>query len=194
MPAATMPPAVPGDNPPAANPDSIVGVGAKPCPSGERHLNGRLVGGSSGHHYPCAHVNHSFPGERPMTILKTFAAASFAALMTVSTAFAAGGTPTGTWQTTTGESRFQVTLCGDGTQLCAKLVWLRDDARTAENLPYLDTYVLMGAKRVVGNKWRGEADYLGETVKGTLALVDEDTMTLNGCKGLVCQKFTLTRL
>lgn len=129
-----------------------------------------------------------------MTFFRTIAAASLVGAMSISAAFAAAGTPTGTWQTTTGESRFQVSLCGDGTQLCAKLVWLRDDVRTADNLPYLNTYVLMGARRVVGDKWRGEADYLGETVKGTLSMVDSDTMTINGCKGLVCQKFTLTRI
>jgi uncharacterized protein (DUF2147 family) len=102
--------------------------------------------------------------------------------------------PAGLWQTSTGESRFEVTLCGDGTEVCARLVWLREDARTAENLPYLNSYVLMGAKRALENKWRGEAEYLGEVVKGTLTMVDADTMTLNGCKGALCQKFKLNRL
>ena len=74
------------------------------------------------------------------------------------------------------------------------LVWLRDDARTSENLKYLNQYVLIGAKRAVENKWRGQAEYLGEVVKGTLTLVDGDTMTINGCKGALCQKFELTRL
>lgn len=102
--------------------------------------------------------------------------------------------PAGTWQTASGESRFQISLCGDGTQVCAQLVWLREDARTPENLPYLNSYVLVGAKRALENKWRGSAEYLGEVVKGTLTLVDGNTMTINGCKGALCQKFELTRL
>ena len=106
----------------------------------------------------------------------------------------AAQSPAGTWQTVTGESRFEVSLCGDGTEVCAKLVWLRSDARTAENLPYLNTYVLLNAQRALNNKWRGEAAYQGEVVKGTLTLVDSDTLTINGCKGALCQKFELSRI
>lgn len=102
--------------------------------------------------------------------------------------------PAGTWQTTSGESRFEISLCGDGTQVCARLVWLRADARTPENLPYLNSYVLMGAKRALENKWRGSAEYLGEIVTGTLTVLDRDTITINGCKGALCQKFELRRL
>jgi uncharacterized protein (DUF2147 family) len=126
------------------------------------------------------------------TITKTLLAAAMFGLAAAPAL--AVDSPAGTWQTTTGESRFEVTLCGDGTQVCAQLVWLREDARTPETLPYLNTYVLIGAKRALNNKWRGEAEYLGETVKGTLTLVDADTMTINGCKGALCQKFELSRL
>ena len=129
-----------------------------------------------------------------MSIRSLIAAAAFvSAALTLTPAFAAQS-PAGTWQTVSGESRFEVTLCGDGTEVCAKLVWLREDARTPENLPYLNSYVLMGAKRALENKWRGSAEYMGETVKGTLTLVDGDTITINGCKGALCQKFELTRI
>jgi uncharacterized protein (DUF2147 family) len=124
---------------------------------------------------------------------KKLSAAAIVLAVSIAPAFAAQS-PAGTWQTTTGESRFEISLCGDGTQVCAKLVWLREDARTAENLPYLNSYVLMGAKRALENKWRGQAEYQGELVKGTLTLVDANTMTINGCKGALCQKFALTRI
>ncbi|HWV07997.1 MAG TPA: DUF2147 domain-containing protein [Pseudomonas sp.] len=125
--------------------------------------------------------------------LKFIATAVLATALAIAPAFAAQS-PAGTWQTVTGESRFEVTLCGDGTEVCARLVWLRDDARTAENLGYLNAYVLKGAKRALENKWRGSAEYMGEVVKGTLTLVDGNTMTINGCKGALCQKFELTRI
>lgn len=128
-----------------------------------------------------------------MSKLKFIATAIVATLLSIGPAFA-GQSPAGTWQTITGESRFEVTLCGDGTEVCARLVWLRDDARTAENLEYLDSYVLKGAKRALENKWRGSAEYMGEVVKGTLTLVDGNTITINGCKGALCQKFELTRI
>lgn len=38
------------------------------------------------------------------------------------------------------------------------------------------------------------AEYLGEIVKGTLTMVDGDTITINGCKGALCQKFELSRI
>ena len=102
--------------------------------------------------------------------------------------------PVGTWQLATGESRFKIELCGDGTQLCAKLSWLRDDARTPDNLALLNKYVLVNAKMALTNKWRGETRYQGEMVKGTITMVDADTMTLDGCKGALCKSVQLTRL
>lgn len=125
--------------------------------------------------------------------LKFITTTIVATTLAIAPAFAAQS-PAGTWQTVSGESRFEVTLCGDGTEVCAKLVWLRDDARTAENLGYLNSYVLKGARRALENKWRGSAEYLGEVVKGTLTLVDGNTMTINGCKGALCQTFELTRI
>ena len=127
-----------------------------------------------------------------MSFVRTAAALFLAAA--IATPAAAAQSPAGTWQTTTGESRFEVTLCGDGTEVCAKLVWLRPDARTPDNLAYLNSCVLLGAKRALENKWRGTAEYMGEVVKGTLTLVDADTITINGCKGALCQKFELTRI
>ncbi|MDP1732089.1 MAG: DUF2147 domain-containing protein [Devosia sp.] len=124
---------------------------------------------------------------------KQLSAAAIALGLSIAPALAVQS-PVGTWQVASGESRFEISLCGDGTQVCAKLVWLRDDARTAENLPYLNSYVLIGAKRALENKWRGSAEYLGEVVKGTLTMVDANTMTINGCKGALCQKFELTRI
>lgn len=131
---------------------------------------------------------------------RALALSAFAIGMTVAPVFAAispAGTllsPAGTWQTASGESRFEVSLCGDGTQVCAKLVWLRSDARTPDTVPYLNTYVLRGATQAVANKWRGDAEYMGENVKGTLTLLGPDAMTLNGCKGVFCQKVELHRL
>lgn len=119
------------------------------------------------------------------------AACVFAAMAT--SAFAVES-PAGTWQSVDGTTRFEITLCGDGTEVCAKLVYLSGEAATAENLQYLNQYVLLGAKRALENKWRGQAEYLGEIVKGTMTMVSSDVMTINGCKGALCQKFELVRL
>ncbi|HVW91811.1 MAG TPA: DUF2147 domain-containing protein [Devosia sp.] len=133
-----------------------------------------------------------------MARMTTLSAAFFAAALLAAPAFANSTikplSPVGTWQLATGESRFKVELCGDGTQLCAKLTWLRDDARTPDNLALLNKYVLRDARMALTNKWRGETQYQGEIVKGTITMVGPDTMTLDGCKGALCKVVQLKRL
>jgi uncharacterized protein (DUF2147 family) len=132
------------------------------------------------------------------TDFRTISAALFAIALTAAPAIARSTTvplsPVGEWQLSTGESRFKVELCGDGTQLCAQLTWLRDDARNADTLPLLHTYVLKNARMALTNKWRGEGNYMGEPVQGTITLVDARTMKLSGCKGALCKALTLNKL
>ncbi|HEY0920838.1 DUF2147 domain-containing protein [Devosia sp.] len=125
--------------------------------------------------------------------LATRLAAAIVAIGLVATpSFAAD--PTGTWQSTTGESRYKVSYCGDGTQLCAKLTWLRDDARTAENLPYLGRYVVRGAVPAGGNQWEGSVSYNGETFAGRVTMVSANALRLKGCKGMFCQSMEFNRI
>ena len=74
---------------------------------------------------------------------KIVSAACFVAALTTS-AFAVES-PAGTWQSVDGTTRFEVTLCGDGADVCAKLVYLGGAAATPENMQYLNQYVLLGA-------------------------------------------------
>lgn len=132
------------------------------------------------------------------SIIRTISAATLAlglaAVPAIPAVSAANLSPVGSWQATDGSARFKVTFCGDNHEICAQLVHLGGSARTAENLQYLNQYVLKGAKRSVGFSWKGQAAYLGDTVAGTLTLVDASTMTINGCKGMLCQKFELKRV
>ena len=128
-----------------------------------------------------------------MTIAKTIAAAVLA-LCTAAPAFAQDVTPVGTWQTTTGESRYAVSYCGDGTELCAKLTWLREDAKTPENLALLNKYVVQGAEPTAQNKWRGTVKYDGHTVAGSVTQISEDKLSLSGCKLIACQKVDFVRI
>lgn len=128
-----------------------------------------------------------------MTVTKTIAAAILA-LCTAAPAFAQDLTPVGTWQTTTGESRYAVSYCGDGTELCAKLTWLREDAKTPENLALLNKYVVQGAEPTAQNKWRGTVKYDGHTVSGSVTLVGEDKMSLSGCQLIACRKVDFVRI
>lgn len=127
-----------------------------------------------------------------MQLFKTLVPAAFAAGLMASPALAAD--PTGTWQTATGESRYTVAYCGDGTQLCAKLTWLREDARTSQNLAYLNDYVVTGAVPVADNQWTGRVRYDGDTFTGSVTMVSSDALTLKGCKGMFCQTLDFVRL
>jgi uncharacterized protein (DUF2147 family) len=96
---------------------------------------------------------------------------------------------------TTGEAHYRVSACGEsGDLLCAKLVWLRDDKRTDENLAVLNKYVVRGAQPSAANKWSGNVTFDGHSYDGTMTMVSKNFMTLKGCSGILCQTYELTRI
>ena len=127
----------------------------------------------------------------PLTRILT---ATLIAIGLATPALALAADPTGTWQSASGESRYTVSYCGDGTQLCAKLTWLREDAKTPENLELLGAYVVRGATPTAENKWQGAVRYQGDTYEGNVTLVSSDALKLSGCKGLFCQSMRFNRL
>ena len=127
-----------------------------------------------------------------MQLFSKLAFAAFATGLMAAPALAAD--PTGTWQTATGESRYKVSYCGDGTQLCAMLTWLREDARTNENLAYLNDYVVTGAVPAGENEWTGRVRYDGDTFVGSVTLMSDNSLKLRGCKGMFCQTMDFVRL
>ena len=107
----------------------------------------------------------------------------------------AAASPVGQWEIETGDSRYEVTMCGDGTQLCAELVWLGKGADSPKNLPYLNTLMIDGAKQVRPNQWRGQLNLYGQTAAGTITQVSEDVVRIKGCYLVVaCRSYTLNRI
>lgn len=127
-----------------------------------------------------------------MPVTRRLVIAALSLLMAAAPALAAD--PTGYWQTTGGESRYKVSYCGDGQQLCAKLTWLRKDAQTAENLAYLNRYVVKGAEPADADTWEGEVNYGGETFAGSLEMTSSNSLKLSGCKGVFCKTMVFNRL
>jgi uncharacterized protein (DUF2147 family) len=115
------------------------------------------------------------------------------ATFSIGPAFAAGASPIGQWEVTTGEARYTVISCG-AARLCAKLVWLRADARTDENLAVLNHYVVMGAKAQGGGQWLGTLTMSGHSYDGTMTMVSKNFMTLRGCSGILCETYEFTRI
>ncbi len=110
-------------------------------------------------------------------------------------AVAATFDPTGIWEATDGESRYDVALCGDGTQLCAKLIWIKPSEISDRNRKYIDTFVLRGAERVSEREWRGNIELYGHSVNGSVTRLGEDVMQVRGCALLVvCERHVITRI
>ena len=116
--------------------------------------------------------------------------------LVVPPAFAAGTklSPAGSWQSTDGQARVKVTLCGDGTQLCAKLTGLSGEARTAKNLQLLNTYVVEQAQRSASNVWRGKVHLNGQTSDGHITLVSLNAISVSGCQLGMCKMFEFRRV
>jgi len=125
-----------------------------------------------------------------MTRLSRFFAFAFAALV----ATPALASPAGVWEIEMRDSRYEVTMCGDGTQLCAELIWLGNGADSPENLPYMNTLLIDHARQTRPNQWKGELSIYGQKASGTITMVSADQITLKGCVALViCKSYKMYR-
>jgi uncharacterized protein (DUF2147 family) len=129
-----------------------------------------------------------------MTRFLSWAAALGLAALSTAPALAASASPVGSWEVTTGEARYKITACGDNGELCAKLVWLRDDQRTEQNLAVLNKYVVRGAEQTDANEWQGNIVFDGKAYEGKMILKSTNYITLKGCSGILCQTYQLTRI
>jgi uncharacterized protein (DUF2147 family) len=103
--------------------------------------------------------------------------------------------PVGKWEIEFKDSRYDVTMCGDGTQLCAKLIWLGNGADNPQNMPYLNTFLIEGAKQTAPSKWEGTLHLYGNKAQGTISQVGPDQLSLRGCFLLVvCKSFQMYRM
>ena len=132
----------------------------------------------------------SFAGH---TAIKTLMALLFSTLAALPAGASDPASPVGRWQTESGESRYEVSFCG-GNRLCARLTWLRSDARTPENLAYLNTYVVKGARQTGAHSWSGTVSYGGELMNGQMILVNADRLHVSGCKLIMCQTMEFERI
>ena len=126
--------------------------------------------------------------------VKTLSAIAMALAFAAPAGAADLASPVGKWQTASGESRYEVSYCGVEQQLCAKLTWLRSDARTPENLAYLNRLVVRGAEATSTNKWKGVIKFDGQDIPGRMTLIDNDKMVLMGCQVLFCQTVEFERI
>jgi len=104
--------------------------------------------------------------------------------------------PTGIWEPSNRESRFEVTYCGEsGDRLCAELIWIREDVQDARNTRYLNTYIFENARQTAPDVWEGGVHLEGFTIGGSLTQLSENAMRLRACALFVlCETVDLTRV
>jgi uncharacterized protein (DUF2147 family) len=125
---------------------------------------------------------------KPMISLFVAAALGLAAVAPVA------ASPVGTWEIEYRDSRYDVTLCGDGSELCAELIWLGNGADNDKNMPYLNTLLIDHARQDRPGRWKGQLRLFGQTADGTITQVSEDQMKVKGCIAWVlCKTFNLYR-
>ncbi|HEY8356148.1 MAG TPA: hypothetical protein VIL30_01700 [Ramlibacter sp.] len=106
---------------------------------------------------------------------------------------AAAASPEGTFVDEYGTS-FQFSLCGeDGTALCGVLTNLEGQSATEENLAYVGQQV-MQAPQVAANEWKGSLEAGGISAEATVTQTGPDTIDIQGCRSILCQTLTYTRM
>ena len=91
----------------------------------------------------------------------------------------------GIWRTDDGTMDYEMTLCGDGTQLCGQLVTLHGKGDNRRNRKYLGQYILKELKATKENVWKGTVTLQDNTADGTVTIVPGNTLTIHGCAYIV---------
>ncbi len=102
-------------------------------------------------------------------------------------------TPEGVFVDEYGTS-FKFSLCGeDGTALCGVLTNLEGRSATEENLAYVGRQV-MQAPQVAPNEWKGSLEAGGISAEATVTQTSPNTIDIQGCRSILCQTLTYTRM
>lgn len=89
---------------------------------------------------------------------------------------------------------FEFSLCGDdNTALCGVLTNLEGRSATEENLAYVGRQV-MQAPQVAANEWKGSLEAGGISAEATVTQTGPDTIDIQGCRSILCQTLTYTRM
>ena len=118
--------------------------------------------------------------------------ACFLCAAPVGAALAQTATPEGSWRDRYG-TIFDISLCGNGTDLCATLIDIQGDSRTEKNLAYVNQQVLEAA-RTAANEWRGTVIYNGSEAAAKVTQNGPDTLSIQGCRAILCRTLVFRRI
>ena len=116
-------------------------------------------------------------------------------MMAAASAGAVQASPNGVWELDSRDTRIQLALCGDGTQLCGTLVWLSDADYNKQYEPYLNAPVAEAIRQSGPNRWKGGLQLFGYKMSGTITQQSDTQMTLQGCALLViCKTYQMFKV
>lgn len=120
------------------------------------------------------------------------ASMAFAALSLGASAQEAAS-PEGTWQDEFG-TVLEISMCGDGTALCATLIDVQGKSRTEANLAYVNQRIVE-VQMTEPNKWSGTVIYDGNEAQGNVTQTGPDTIEIQGCRVVIlCQTLVFNRI
>ena len=96
-------------------------------------------------------------------------------------AWAQSMSPTGLWESTDGNTHYAVSLCGDGTQLCAYLIWISPRVINRNNRRFLNTSIFRFLEATGPNSWEGEIVVDGRAVQGKVRQIGANQLEVTGC-------------
>ena len=112
--------------------------------------------------------------------------------MLAASAGLAQASPNGVWELDSRDTRIELALCGDGTQLCGTLVWLSDADYNEQYKRFLNAPVANAISQTGPKRWKGAMQLFGHRITGTITQQSETQMTLQGCALLViCKSYQM---
>lgn len=128
-----------------------------------------------------------------MNSLRMLAAAALTLIGTSAFAQSASDVE-GVWVSEGGHAIFELSLCGDGTQLCAKLGFLSEDTVAPLLEPFVGQTIVSEATMVEEFQWEDTVRFWETEATGTVILVAPDRIKASGCMGGECQSIFLKKI
>lgn len=108
--------------------------------------------------------------------------------------FAESLNPEGSWTPGNKESRYDISYCGKGTDLCAKVAWIDPKFVNEDNKKLLGTDLFSEIPMRGKSKWRGTINFQGHRVTGTVKQLDANKLSVKGCIFFLCDEVLLERV
>ncbi|MCZ4274078.1 DUF2147 domain-containing protein [Maritalea porphyrae] len=102
--------------------------------------------------------------------------------------------PEGTWTPGNKESRYDISYCGKGTDLCAKVAWIDPKFVNDDNKKLLGTDLFSEIPMRGRSKWRGTINFQGHRVNGTVKQLAADKLSVKACVFFLCEEVLLDRV